>query len=99
MNLIDKISKETLNLLEYSKDVVKSNLTNSNINGTIKPSLTESQLASLYKLVDMSISQSFQKGILSFQKTLKAIVDLSYSAIDNSEPDSLKKESKIKKKR
>ena len=71
MNTIDKISKDVLGLFEYSKDVIKINLTNSDFTNAITPKLTNEQLSGLFKLIDLSIDQSFQKGITTFQKAVK----------------------------
>jgi len=74
MKTVDKISKETLGLVEYSKDLTKSNLVNFNSNGEIKTPLSEEQLQSVYSLIDASISQAFQRSLPSFQKNVESIL-------------------------
>lgn len=71
MNRIDKISKDALNLLAYSKDVAASNLTTANAKGNLDPKLTDEQVASVLSLVEHSLSQGFQKGLTSFQKSVE----------------------------
>jgi hypothetical protein len=79
MNSIDKISKEALNLLTYSKDVVTNNLATANATGALEPKLTEEQIRNVLSLVDHSLSQGFQKGLTSFQKTVKGELKASSS--------------------
>jgi len=71
MNQVDKISKEVLNLLNYSKDVVTGNLSAANNSGRLEPKLTNEQLRSVVSLVEVSLLQGYQKGLNTFQKTLK----------------------------
>lgn len=75
MNQVDKISKEALNLLSYSKDVVATNLTTMNKEGKLNPPLTENQLQTIVSVLDSSFSQGFQKGLSSFQKTISKALE------------------------
>jgi hypothetical protein len=74
MNQVDKISKETLNLLEYSKDVVKENLTTANVTGQLEPKLSDEHLKKVLHLVDVSMSQGYQKAIQSFQRNISTVL-------------------------
>lgn len=71
MNKIDKISKHVMNLFEYSKDVIKTSLVTSNNSGKFDPKLTDKQLTDLINLVEISLSQGYQKGLTVFQKSVK----------------------------
>jgi len=75
MNQIDKISKEALSLLNYSKDVAVGNLSAANNSGRLEPKLTDEQLRSVVSLVEVSLSQGYQKGLNTFQKTLKTTLE------------------------
>jgi hypothetical protein len=71
MNQVDKISKEVLNLLNYSKDVTTTNLNSANKTGKLEPRLTDDQLRLVVNLVESSLTQGYQKGLNTFQKTIK----------------------------
>lgn len=70
MNTIDKISRNVLEIFNYSKDVIANNLMLANNSGNIRPKLTDDQISTLINIFNGSISQSYQKSILSFQKSL-----------------------------
>lgn len=74
MNQVDRISKELLNLVEYSKDVVKANLASNNAKENEALKLTDAQLANVLRIVDASITQGYQKGFTSFQKSVSKIL-------------------------
>lgn len=74
MNQVDKISKELFNLVEYSKDVVKSNLASNNIKEKEELKLTDAQLANVLRIVELSISQGYERGFGSFQKSVNKIL-------------------------
>ena len=71
MNRIDKISKETLNLLQYAKDTAVNNLTIANNTGKLLPRLDPLQLSAVVGLIDASLSQGYHKGLKSFQSIVK----------------------------
>lgn len=75
MNQVDKISKEVLNLLSYSKDVVASNLTAFNKEGKLTPQLNEVQLKTIVSILESSVSQGFQKGLPTFQKSVNNVLE------------------------
>ena len=75
MNQVDKISKEALNLLNYSKDVAANNLTSLNKEGKLSPPLNESQLQTIVSVLESSFSQGFQKGLTNFQKSIKVTLE------------------------
>lgn len=75
MNQVDKISKEVLSLLNYSKDVATGNLSIANNSGRLEPKLTDEQLRSVVNLVEASLSQGYQKGLNTFQKTLRVTLE------------------------
>jgi len=75
MNQVDKISKEVLNLLNYSKDVTTTSLNSANNSGKLEPKLTDDQLRLVVNLVENSLSQGYQKGLNTFQKTLKTTLE------------------------
>lgn len=74
MNSTNKISKEVLNILDYSKEVVKSNLAQAN-NSNAFESLNEEQLKKVIDVVEISLSQGFQKAMPAFQKSVDVIVN------------------------
>lgn len=71
MNQVDKISKEALTLLNYAKDTAIANLTIANSQGKLEPQLDPAQLLAVIELLGISLSQGYQKGLTSFQKTVK----------------------------
>jgi hypothetical protein len=76
MNQVDKISKEVLNLLNYSKDVTTISLNSANNSGKLEPKLTDDQLRLVVNLVENSLSQGYQNGLNTFQKTLKTTLEI-----------------------
>jgi hypothetical protein len=72
----EKISREVLNMFEYSKDVVKSNIISANSSGTVNPQLTEAQLQSLSNIIDISISDGAHRGLSSFQRSVENIISI-----------------------
>lgn len=70
MNKINKLSKELLGIVEYSKEVIKSNLLLSNEKNTFNK-LTDAQLYSVIDLVNVSLSQGVQKALPTFQKVVE----------------------------
>lgn len=74
MNQVDRISKELLNLVEYSKDVVKTNLVSNNIKENEALKLTDAQLANVVRIVEASIAQGYQKGFTAFQKGVSKVL-------------------------
>jgi hypothetical protein len=91
MNQIDKISKEAMSLLNYAKDTAIANLTTANGQKKLEPQLDGAQLLAVINLLNLSLSQGFQKGLPSFQKTVK-------HQIDNSSTTKATKTSELKKK-
>jgi hypothetical protein len=75
MNQVDKISKEALNLLSYSKDVVANNLAALNKEGKLTPQLNELQLKTIVSILESSVSQGFQKGLPTFQKSVNNVLE------------------------
>jgi hypothetical protein len=71
MSNTNKLSKEVLNLSQFLKDTVRQNVTNSFLEGKLQ--LNELQLKSLLSLIDGSIDQGTQKGLPSFQRTVKLL--------------------------
>jgi predicted DNA binding protein len=74
MNNVDKILKEALNLVEYTKDVTKNNIINLNLNASVTQKLTDDQLHIVLLAVDSSITQGYHRGISNFQKTVEVVV-------------------------
>ena len=62
-----------LNILDYSKEVVRTNLAQANGTNALE-GLTEDQLKKVVDIVDISLSQGFQKAIPAFQKSLDTLV-------------------------
>jgi len=85
MNQVDKISKALFNLVEYSKDLVKSNLTTGNAKEKDELKLTEAQLVNVLKIVEASIAQGYERGFKTFQKSVSQILT---EPKDNSKPTS-----------
>jgi len=83
MNQVDKISKEVLSLLNYSKDVAASNLTAFNKNGKLAPALTDSQLQVVVSVLESSFSQGFQKALPTFQKTVSTVLEENRNQVPN----------------
>ena len=71
MNQVDKISKEALTLLQYAKDTAIANLTTTNGQKKLEPQLDGAQLLAVINLMNVSLTQGFQKGLPAFQKTVK----------------------------
>ena len=70
MNTIDKISRDAkLLFVDSMKDAVSSNLVTAAKNGDI--SLTEDQLRHLINVFSLSVDQTYQKTLPSFQNTIK----------------------------
>lgn len=70
MNTVDKITKEVWNLVNYTKDVTKSNLAKSNTD----LGLSEAQLSAVSKLVESAVEQSYQRFVPAFQKGLVSLL-------------------------
>lgn len=70
MNQVDKISKEAFTLLQYAKDTAIANLTTANGQNKLEPQLDGAQLLAVINLLNLSLSQGFQKGLPSFQKVV-----------------------------
>ena len=75
MNQTDKIAREVLNLLNYSKDVATTNLHKANNSGLVEPRLTDEQITSVVGLLETSLNQGYQKAISSFQKSVKTVIE------------------------
>lgn len=71
MNQVDKISKEALALLNYAKDTAIANLTIANSQGKLEPQLDPAQLLAVIEMLGISLSQGYQQGLTSFQKTVR----------------------------
>lgn len=67
MNQIDNISKEALLLMKFAKDTAITNLTKANSSGVLQPKLEPDQLSAVVNLVEVSLSQGYQRGLTSFQ--------------------------------
>lgn len=80
MNTVDKISKEVMNLTEYVKDVVKTNLTSNSTKAQF--GLEENQLSSLIQLIEVSIATGAQRGLPNLQKSIKKIIQEELSTTD-----------------
>ena len=61
--------------MNYSKDVVTNNLTALNKEGKLTPALNEAQLKTIVSILDSSVSQGFQKGLPSFQKSVNNVLE------------------------
>ena len=79
MNNVDKISKETLAVLEYSKEIVKTNLVKANSLGQIEPQLTNEQLQKVSNLLDTFFSQGLQIALPNFQKVVSGIIPSTFA--------------------
>lgn len=73
MNKVDKMSKEVLGIVEYCKEVVRTNLVSFNNNQ--KDKLTEAQINETLNIVNLSLSQGSQKAIPVFQKVLSSVLN------------------------
>lgn len=73
MNKVDKLSKEVLNLFLFTKDHVKTEVTNHFLKED--HGINEKQLNSILRLIDTSVEQSYEKGIQNFQKSAGNILD------------------------
>ena len=70
MNTVDKITKEVLNLVNYTKDVSKNSLVKSNQ----EIGLNDAQLAAVTRLVEGAVEQSYQRFVPAFQKSLNGFL-------------------------
>jgi len=69
MDPVDKISKESKVLIDAAKDALSANLLAASNSKIIN--LNEDQLTKLINLVDISLNESFQKSLPTFQKSIK----------------------------
>lgn len=67
MSTKDKVSKSVWGMMEFSKETLKKNLLSSK--DSLK--LDENSLASLFKIIDLSLSEGFNK---SHDATVSSIV-------------------------
>lgn len=74
MKAVEKISREVLGLFEYSKDLAKSNLVAANSSNNIKNKLTNEQLVEVSSVIDLALSQAFQRGVSTFQKSVEKVL-------------------------
>jgi len=72
MSAINKLSKEVFNIATFSKDVLKTNITNSALKGEL--TLNQEQLKQLLLLVESSVDQATQKGLVLFEKNAKIVL-------------------------
>jgi len=73
MSVINKLSKEVFNIATYTKDVLRANITNSALKGDI--ALNQEQLNQLFKIVENSVDQATQRGLVLFEKNAKTVFD------------------------
>lgn len=69
MNQIDNITRDSKILVESAKDCITGNLLKSIQSSSLV--LTEDQLKSVMKIVDLSLSEGYQRAIPVFQNTIK----------------------------
>jgi len=74
MNKVDKLSKEVLGMVEFSKEVIRKNLVASNENSGFEK-LSESQISNVLNIVNVSLSQGIQKAIPVFQKVVNSTLN------------------------
>lgn len=69
MSIINKILRDSKNLVDSAKDTVLSNLVEARRTGLID--VTDVQLQKIIEIVSVSLSESFQKSISVFQNMIK----------------------------
>ena len=67
MNVVDKISKAAMMLVDDAKNTAISNILKSN--SELK--LTDEQLRKVADIIKSATNQGFQRGLTSFQNTVK----------------------------
>jgi formiminotetrahydrofolate cyclodeaminase len=72
MNSVDKISRETKNLLESAKDALATNIVTAARSKNV--TIDESQLPVLINLVNITIDETFQKSLPVYQNSIKGLV-------------------------
>jgi hypothetical protein len=76
MSVVNKLSKEVLNLFNFTKDSAKQAITEFAFKEKI--AISPAQLNQLLLVVESSIDQSYQKSLGSFQKTVELQLDKKY---------------------
>lgn len=76
MNDSEKIVKNALEVVSFSKDIVISKLVSANNNNRFSPKLTEDQLKTTIELINSSVEEGCQKAIPSLTKTVDTIMDV-----------------------
>ena len=72
MNIHDSITKETQIIANSMKDSVNTSLFNALKEPTL--GLKEDQLAKVLSLISLSLDQSYQRALPSFQNSIKKIL-------------------------
>jgi hypothetical protein len=73
MSVINKLSKEVFNIATYTKDVLKTNVTNSALKGEL--TLNQEQLNHFLRLIENSVDQATQRGLVLFEKNARTVLD------------------------
>ena len=73
MNTLDKITRDTLILVDSVRDSVSNNLMKACLSAMVD--LDEKQLSDILKIVDVSCNEGYQKSISVFQNTIKKHLD------------------------
>jgi len=81
MNHADKICKEILNLVSFSKDQLQSLLVNENSKGTL--SLSEKDMQTVLVLLKTSLENSYQTVFSSLHSKINAEIELASSKKTN----------------
>lgn len=67
MNKVDKVTKESRVLIETAKDTVGHDL----IQPFRERGLSDEQITSVVKLVNLALDQAYQKAVPAFQNSIK----------------------------
>ena len=78
MNTLDKVSKETIVLVDSVKDLISANLLVATRTKNVV--VDESQLARLISVVENSADEAFQRALPRFQKTVESLLEAPVSS-------------------
>lgn len=70
MNTVDKISRDTKLVVDSIGDVISQKLLSARETGSLN--LSDDQISSVIKLVNLSIGEGYQRAVPSFQKSISS---------------------------
>jgi hypothetical protein len=71
MNTIDKVSRDAKIFSDSISDTLVTNLLTANQDSSLGINLSEDQLSKVFRILNASIDQAYQKALPHFQNTIK----------------------------